>query len=440
MERYFFVPLHLDFSQKCIKLTIIKERNYMNKFISTLLLILCYVPTIYGQQFSSIIGKDIFLANGCNSIGVVYMDKTDKKGNLVVNKKNIYPNNIFGKRIHVLDAVTDSTAKLSNGQGVFRVDFMYQGEKLHLVMPLYLKKDKGYVKYLYKQFEGKSFMYKLLGPIVYFGADIDRLDSLAGKRRFVVRHHNKKNNKISFYQSGVFPKITETDNGLVFSDGFKINNYYIYPFDGVLKKVDPNLPSFQEYMDRSFTFNDALPYFLQNADTTKIDSIRTAYENKEVYYWNNKYSPQKFMVARIRPEIHFPNYTQNEFDYEYRVNLHGVGDNKRFEYISLDVFLENSQLATDYEAYKKQQELSHQKEQAERLEKLTKKYGKKYAKDILDRHVRIGMTDEMVLEAIGEPLHINSTVTKYSYDEQWVYKYKYIYFENGRVTTIQYND
>ena len=54
----------------------------------------------------------------------------------------------------------------------------------------------------------------------------------------------------------------------------------------------------------------------------------------------------------------------------------------------------------------------------------------------------IGMTtDEVRQSTWGEPSSINKTTTKYSVSEQWVYKSpsknKYIYFENGLVTTIQ---
>jgi polyhydroxyalkanoate synthesis regulator phasin len=54
-----------------------------------------------------------------------------------------------------------------------------------------------------------------------------------------------------------------------------------------------------------------------------------------------------------------------------------------------------------------------------------------------------GMTKEMVKEAWGEPKDVNTTVTEYSRREQWVYgsyqysNRRYVYFEDGIVTTIQ---
>lgn len=53
--------------------------------------------------------------------------------------------------------------------------------------------------------------------------------------------------------------------------------------------------------------------------------------------------------------------------------------------------------------------------------------------------VYIGMTKEEVLvEGWGKPKDINKTTTAYGIREQWVYyDYKYLYFEDGILTTIQ---
>lgn len=38
----------------------------------------------------------------------------------------------------------------------------------------------------------------------------------------------------------------------------------------------------------------------------------------------------------------------------------------------------------------------------------------------------------------GEPIDINKTTTKYGTEEQWVYSdYKYLYFEDGILVSIQ---
>lgn len=53
--------------------------------------------------------------------------------------------------------------------------------------------------------------------------------------------------------------------------------------------------------------------------------------------------------------------------------------------------------------------------------------------------VNIGMTQQEVLNSNwGKPKDINKTTTAYGTSEQWVYdEYKYLYFEDGLLTTIQ---
>lgn len=52
--------------------------------------------------------------------------------------------------------------------------------------------------------------------------------------------------------------------------------------------------------------------------------------------------------------------------------------------------------------------------------------------------VRVGMTAEDVLASSwGAPRDVNRTTTAYGVREQWVYTGGYLYFENGKLTTIQ---
>jgi len=77
------------------------------------------------------------------------------------------------------------------------------------------------------------------------------------------------------------------------------------------------------------------------------------------------------------------------------------------------------------------------KEKAQRLSSLTKKYGSKNAKDIIDGYIRIGMTKSMCKEAWGDPDHINKTTTSYGTSEQWCYGNSYVYFEGNKIIAIQ---
>lgn len=78
------------------------------------------------------------------------------------------------------------------------------------------------------------------------------------------------------------------------------------------------------------------------------------------------------------------------------------------------------------------------KEKEESKLALIKKYGISNAKKILEGIVVTGWTKQMCLESWGEPKDINTTSGSFGVHEQWVYDYnRYLYFENGKLTTIQ---
>lgn len=56
---------------------------------------------------------------------------------------------------------------------------------------------------------------------------------------------------------------------------------------------------------------------------------------------------------------------------------------------------------------------------------------------IREGKVGMGMKAEHVRISWGEPDHINRTVTRHSVHEQWVYRFTYIYIEDGVVTGWQ---
>ena len=86
------------------------------------------------------------------------------------------------------------------------------------------------------------------------------------------------------------------------------------------------------------------------------------------------------------------------------------------------------------------------------MDKYSKTEDFKYAKMVRESHdrqdrknnitktIRVGMTASEVQSLLGDPTDINTTVNEYGTSEQWVYKdyngYKFVYFENGIVTSI----
>ncbi len=71
-------------------------------------------------------------------------------------------------------------------------------------------------------------------------------------------------------------------------------------------------------------------------------------------------------------------------------------------------------------------------------ESLVEKYGLENTLLIIEKKVKIGMSDTMCLESWGEPDSKNRTVLNGVETEQWVYETKsYLYFDNGILTAIQ---
>ncbi|MCY7755671.1 DUF2845 domain-containing protein [Bacillus haynesii] len=90
------------------------------------------------------------------------------------------------------------------------------------------------------------------------------------------------------------------------------------------------------------------------------------------------------------------------------------------------------------ESAKKEQDIVKEAERKE--EEKNEKLDAMNERTANPKEVSIGMTTEEVLtEGWGRPIDINTTVTSNGKREQWVYKgNKYLYFEDGVLTSIQY--
>lgn len=58
-------------------------------------------------------------------------------------------------------------------------------------------------------------------------------------------------------------------------------------------------------------------------------------------------------------------------------------------------------------------------------------------KIVAAKKIRIGMTIDQVRRAWGEPKNKIITTTASGTDEQWVYESQYVYFEDGKMTSLQ---
>lgn len=65
------------------------------------------------------------------------------------------------------------------------------------------------------------------------------------------------------------------------------------------------------------------------------------------------------------------------------------------------------------------------------------KWGARDAKDIVEGYVRIGWSKEKCRMSWGDPRDINKTIGSWGTHEQWCYYSSYLYFDNGKLTSIQ---
>jgi hypothetical protein len=114
-----------------------------------------------------------------------------------------------------------------------------------------------------------------------------------------------------------------------------------------------------------------------------------------------------------------------------------------------EVWIESNEKIDEFIKVKKQEQkelkkleyenkLKLKKVEYAKLEKeYIKKYGHKTYNELKEGYYWIGMNREMATISLGSPKDINRTVGFWGVHEQWVYDSKYLYFENGKLTSYQ---
>lgn len=105
--------------------------------------------------------------------------------------------------------------------------------------------------------------------------------------------------------------------------------------------------------------------------------------------------------------------------------------------------LENKIDSLDFEELKRKEEnikiaqLVKQRQLDLKKEKLIREYGELNGTKIFNNTIWIGMTEDMAVKSIGFPQKVNRTVLTREIHEQWVYSNKYLYFQDGILTSWQ---
>ena len=213
--------------------------------------------------------------------------------------------------------------------------------------------------------------------------------------------------------------------------------------------VDGN-SSAKAYVAKPIGSND---YKLASGEFTLSDIRFKSTTNHHDYITSSsRNANQSYSMYYSEPFIYF----KDEDGCEYEFPL-ASKDEKESEYIGMDVIPGNEHRGFYYrltmEQFKeasvvyaerqrkideqKAKDAEAQKKYKERLARLTKKYGKATAEEIMQGYVRIGWNKEKCTESWGKPKSVNTTTGSWGVHEQWVYGDSYLYFENGVLTAIQ---
>lgn len=119
----------------------------------------------------------------------------------------------------------------------------------------------------------------------------------------------------------------------------------------------------------------------------------------------------------------------------YENNVHG----KCFIDVKYDkYYMKNRKIAELEKKTSEEHNIEFEKQIEKENKSIIAKYGKINGNLIIQGKVKIGFTKEMCIESWGKPESINKTTGKYGTHEQWVYEEgNYLYFDNGKLTTIQ---
>lgn len=93
------------------------------------------------------------------------------------------------------------------------------------------------------------------------------------------------------------------------------------------------------------------------------------------------------------------------------------------------------------ESFKKehQQKNKDLKIESCRMKQLKEKYGNADGEKAFYGQPWIGMSSDIAIDLFGQPSKKNTTITQGYVGDQWVYPDRYLYFDNGRLTAIQYS-
>ena len=135
----------------------------------------------------------------------------------------------------------------------------------------------------------------------------------------------------------------------------------------------------------------------------------------------------KEIKIRIAKEVKGPDYSKDLFAYNFTEKSEWIEQQRLAK-------LAKAEREAQEAKEKKERELAIQQRKSDNI----KKFGAEYGKLVNNSQVVVGMSKEMCIAAWGHPKRKNKTTGANYVTEQWVYSMRnYLYFRNGKLTTIQ---
>jgi hypothetical protein len=209
-----------------------------------------------------------------------------------------------------------------------------------------------------------------------------------------------------------------------------------------LSKRKVNLENELRLVTQEISVKSKLLMELQNKEPGKILIIKSS---KEIGVLDSKSIENGKRIFAIKKNEEFTLLSyENDFyfvdfkglkGYVYYVGINAINGVEDFKGYWNKKNDERREIAKQTESA----ELRNQRERErnQREQELIVRFGQLNATRILSNRIWIGMTDGMAQESIGSPDNVNRSNYSTGTQEQWVYKNRYLYFENGVLKSWQ---
>jgi hypothetical protein len=262
---------------------------------------------------------------------------------------------------------------------------------------------------------------------INFYIDSVNYDNIDG---YIFYLRNEKN------VSGNFPITIDEHKAWSLDLAWVCNGYYEKIKELFLNKELVYIHRDQEYDLSPYSITDRFMDYTTNKNLTKIIPYNSIWKCTDVLVLPNEFTK----IGLNRVVLNIENAQFGKY-YIFVSELFKLKEYKKNKFLTMDDYhkykaTENKLLA-EAKAKAAKAEEERKKADLERKIRIISTYGEYYGNLILKGKIIIGMNKEQCIEAIGRPYKINRTTTKSMIYEQWVYATKYLYFENGVLTTIQ---